>query len=81
MAKLVTLLEQHLDRQPPIVVIQATIRWEAQLAHVKLQECGLGVHLPARVRCCYPVRIMCTVCSTILLFICLLVYMMHLGFV
>ena len=46
MAKLITLLEQHLDRQPPTVVIEDTSWWEAQLAHVKLQECGLGVHLP-----------------------------------
>ena len=50
MAKLLTLLEQHLDRQPPTVVMQATTRWEAVLAHVKLQECGLGVHLPVNVR-------------------------------
>jgi len=48
MVKLVTLLEQHMDKQPPTVVIQATIWWEAVvlLSHVKLQECGLGVHLP-----------------------------------
>ena len=48
MAKLVTLLEQHLDGLLPTVVIQATIWWEAVvlLSHVKLQECGLGVHLP-----------------------------------
>ena len=47
MAKLVTLLEQHLDRQPPTVVTQATTWWETILAHVKLQESGLGVHLLA----------------------------------
>ena len=50
MVKLLTLLEQHLDRQPPTVVMQATTWWEAVLAHVKLQECGLGVHLPVNVR-------------------------------
>ena len=47
MAKLVTLLEQHLDRRPPTVVTQATTWWETVLACVKLQECGLGVHLLA----------------------------------
>ena len=47
MAKLVTPLEQNLDRLPPTVVIQATTWWETALAYVKLQECGLGVHLPA----------------------------------
>ena len=49
MAELVTLLEQHMDGQPPTVVIQATAWWEAALAHVKLQDCGLGVHLPVKV--------------------------------
>ena len=48
MAELVTLPEQYLDRLPPTVVIQATTWWEAVLAHVKLQECGLGVHLPVK---------------------------------
>ena len=52
MVKLV-LLEQHLDRQPPTVVTQATTWWETVLAHVKTQECGLGVHLPVKV--CYQV--------------------------
>ena len=52
MAKLVTLLEQHLNRQPPTVVKQATAWWETILAHVKLQESGLGVNLPVNV-CCY----------------------------
>ena len=52
MGKLVTLLGQHLVGQPPTVVIQATPVWEAVLALVKLQECGLGVHLPVKV-CCY----------------------------
>ena len=47
-----TPLEQHLDRQPPTVVTQATDWWETVLALVKLQECGLGVHLPVKV-CCY----------------------------
>ena len=45
MAVLLTLLEQHLDRQPPTVVTQATTWWETVLALVKLQESGLGVHL------------------------------------
>ena len=54
MAELVTLLEQHLDRQPPIVAILATTCWEAVLALVKLQEGGLGVHLPVKV--CYVVK-------------------------
>ena len=49
MAELVTLLEQHMDRQPPTVVIHATTEWEAVLAHVNLQECGLGVHLSVKV--------------------------------
>ena len=49
MAELVTLLEQHLDGQPPTVAIQATTWWVAVLAHVKLQDCGLGVHLPVKV--------------------------------
>ena len=53
MVKLVTLLEQHLDRQPPTVVTQATTWWETILAHVKLQEHGLEVHLPVKV--CYQV--------------------------
>ena len=49
MAKLVTLLAQHSDRQPPTVVTQATTWWETVLAHVKLQKSGLGVHLPVKV--------------------------------
>ena len=49
MAKLVTLLEQHLDKQLPTVVIQALVWWEAVLALVKLQECGLGMYLPVKV--------------------------------
>ena len=54
MAMLVTLVEQHLDRQPPTVVTWATTRWEAVLALVKLQEGGLGVHPPVNV-CFYSV--------------------------
>ena len=49
MAKLLTLLEQHMEKQLPTVVIQATTWWEAVLAHVKLQECGLRMHLPVKV--------------------------------
>ena len=52
MAVLITMLEQHLDRQPPTVVTQATAWWEVVLAYVKLQGHGLGVHLPVNV-CCY----------------------------
>ena len=48
MAELVT-LEQHMDREPPTVVIQATDCLEAVLALVKLQEGGLRVHLPVKV--------------------------------
>ena len=52
MAKLVTLLEQCLDRQPPTVAILATTWWEAGLALVKLQDCGLEVHLPVTLHAC-----------------------------
>ena len=45
---LLSLLE-HRDRQPPTVVTQATNWWEIVLALVKLQEIGLGVHLPVKV--------------------------------
>ena len=51
MAVLLTLLEQHLIRQPPTVVTRATTWWETVLTLVKLQEIGLGVHLPVKV--CY----------------------------
>ena len=51
MARLITLLEQHLDRPPSTVVTQATTWWETELALVKPQEIGLGVHLPVKV--CY----------------------------
>ena len=47
------LVTQHL--QPPTVVIQASPLRESALALVKLQECGLVVHLPAMV-CCYYVH-------------------------
>ena len=49
MAKLITVLEQHLDRQPPTVVIQATPWRETVLEHVKLMECGLAVNLHVKV--------------------------------
>ena len=51
MAKLVTPLEHHWDRQPPTVVTQATAWWETVLALVKQKEIGLGVYLPVKV--CY----------------------------
>ena len=50
MAKLITLLEQHLERQPPTVVTPATAWWEAVFALVKLWG-GLGVHLLVNVCC------------------------------
>ena len=49
MARLVTLVEQHMDRQPPTVVIQVTTSWEAVLALVNPLEDGLGVHLTVKV--------------------------------
>ena len=49
MGKLTTMMEQHLDIRPPTVVTQATTWWEIALAHVKLQEIGLGVHLSVKV--------------------------------
>ena len=52
MARLVTLLEQHLDGQPPTVVIQDMTWWETTLACVKLQECGQKMHLSVMV-CSY----------------------------
>ena len=60
MAKLITLMEQHSDRQLPTLVIQATTWWETPLAHVKLQECGLGGHLPVNV--CYDYLYACAKC-------------------
>ena len=52
MAKLIMLLEQDLDRLPPIVVVQASTWWEIIPALVKLQECGLVVHLAVKVLSC-----------------------------
>ena len=51
MAGLVTLLEQHTEREPTTTAIQATTEWEAVVALVYLQEGGLGVHLPVKVCC------------------------------
>ena len=48
-ARLITPLEQYLDRMPSTVVIQATTWWETVLALVKLQEIGLKVNLPVKV--------------------------------
>ena len=48
-----------MDKQPPTVVIQATLWWEVVLALVKLQDCGLAVHLPVKV-CCYYTLHACT---------------------
>ena len=62
MAELVT-LEQHMDRQPPTVVIQATDCLEAVLALVKLQEDGLGVHLPVQVSCLLQMQLHCDECT------------------
>ena len=68
MAVLVTLLEQHSDRQPPISVIEITTWWETVLAHVKLQECGLGVHLPVTV--CQTLNVAYTqVCACLYMYI------------
>ena len=50
MAVLITLLEQHLDRQPPTVVTQATTWLETVLVLVMIQEIGLKVHQPVKVR-------------------------------
>ena len=67
MAKLITALEQHSDRQPPTVVTQAIIWWETVLALVKLQESGLGVHLPVKV--CYYSLCICEPFMSILRFL------------
>ena len=48
-----------MDKQPPTVVIQATLWWEVVLALVKLQDRGLAVHLPVKV-CCYYTLHACT---------------------
>ena len=53
MAELVTLVEQHMEREQPTFAIQATTEWEAVLALVYLQEGGLGVYLHVYVRCYY----------------------------
>ena len=47
MVELVTLVEQHMEREPTTTAIQATTEWVyiAVLALVYLQEDGLGVHL------------------------------------
>ena len=54
MAKLVTLVEQHLVRGPPTVAIQATGWWDTQTYQatglVKLQEDGMEVNLHAKVK-------------------------------
>ena len=57
MGVLITLLEQHLDRQSPTVVTQATAWWETIVALVKLQEIGLGGRLPVEV--CYYTQCAC----------------------
>ena len=51
MVELVTLVEQHMEREPTTTAIQATTEWGAVLVHVYLQEGGLGVHLPVNVNC------------------------------
>jgi len=51
MDEFVTLVEQHLDRQPLTVVTQGIGWWEAAFALVKPQEHGLGAYLPVNV--CY----------------------------
>ena len=38
-----------MEREPPTGVIQDTAWLEAALALAKLQECGLGEHLPVKV--------------------------------
>ena len=53
MAVLLTMLEQPLDGQLPTVVVQNTNWWEVVIAHVKQQECGLGMHPPVKVYACF----------------------------
>ena len=52
-----------MEKQPPTIAIQATDWWEAAVAHVKLQQCGLGVHLPVTVTtllsCCIYYNLTC----------------------
>ena len=67
MARLLSPLEQQLDRMPPIVVTQATTWWETVLALVKLQEIGLGMHLPVQV--CYYTLCTCGPFMSILRFL------------
>ena len=57
MANSVTLEEQHLERLQTTVAIQATTWWEIGLALVKLQGCGLEVHLPVKVSCYHIIHI------------------------
>ena len=56
MVELVTLVEQHMEREPTTTAIQATTDWEAVLALVYLQEDGLGVHLHVHV-CCHCIHV------------------------
>ena len=67
MAVLITVLEQHSERQPPTVVTQAITWWETVLALVKLQEIGLGVNLPVEV--CYYTLCTCGPFMSILRFL------------
>ena len=57
MARLITLLEQQLDRMPPTDVTKATTWWETVHSLVNLQEIGLGVYLPVKV--CYYILCAC----------------------
>ena len=57
-------LEQHLDKMPPTVATLAIAWWETVLAHVKLVEIGLGVHLPVNV-CCSEMLSSCVIASFI----------------
>ena len=49
MAESITLVGPHVDGEPPTVVILATTEWEAVVAHVSLQACGLGIDLSVEV--------------------------------
>ena len=49
MVELVTLVEQHMEKEPTITAIQATTEWGAVLVHVYLQGHGLEVHLSVNV--------------------------------
>ena len=48
MAVLLTVLEQHLDRQPPTVVTQATTWWETVLALAGCDNFSCDYALPSR---------------------------------